>query len=158
MTATYGAVEGRDDAITVANVAADAPTATGFGTQDPNSAASFQVNLFAQEVQPFVEATYMIWTVGPLNDDGLYSWATTNNPTSADGVPRVYILVRDLADFTATDEADVLQSLRDLGFYFEGEDPNANIPELAPVIKTNNPNCIENSVMIQSPAVVHSRL
>ena len=132
-------MEGRDDAITVENKPFGAPSGlTGFATADPNSAASLQVNLRATAPQPFVMSNYVIFGLGPLNDDGLYSWATICT-SRAD--PRIYILVRDLDDFAANAEVEVLRSLRALGFYFDGEDPNPDIPELRPVIKSNNENC-----------------
>ena len=81
----------------------------------------------------------MIFDLGDLNDEGLYSWTTIY--TNGD-VPRLYILVRDLDDFAANDEEAVLQMCRDKGFFFDDEAPNENsVDGMEPVLKSNN-DCI----------------
>lgn len=152
VTGEYGAVDGNDDAITVENnscfplpldIFCIPANIKGFASRSSVEGASkstLQVNLRAEEPQPFNEddANYTIFGVGPLNEDGLYSWATIYCPDS-NGNDYMYILVRDINTFKGSEEEVVAMDwARSNGFSFEGEDSLSGAP---PVIETNWNNC-----------------
>ena len=62
--------------------------------------------------EPFATANYWIIGLGPRGDDGKYAWATVSDPS----LHSLYVLARDVAEFGAQYEADVLATLAEQGF------------------------------------------
>jgi lipocalin len=152
VTGEYGAVDGNDNAITVENnscfplpfdqicIPANIKGFASRSSIEGASKSTLQVNLRAQEPQPFNEdnANYRIFGVGPLNEDGLYSWATIYTPSN-DGTDYMYILVRDIDSFKGSEqEVAAMDWTRANGFSFEGE---SNLSGAPPVVETNWNNC-----------------
>jgi lipocalin len=74
------------------------------------------VKLFIPYDQAYADPNYVIFGLGPQNDDGLYSWAAITNGDD----DRLFILARDIADFKANYEDDVIEFAKSRGFIFEG--------------------------------------
>lgn len=88
----------------------------GYAVQSPATEGDLQVVLGPsadpENPQPFTKSNYWIIGLGPINDDGLYDWATVSD----EGLMSLYVLVRDVATFKAEYEDDVLATLADQGF------------------------------------------
>ena len=84
--------------------------------QSPDIEGSLQVVLGPsadpEEPQTFTESNYWIIGLGPINADGLYSWATVSDS----GLKSLYVLARDVAVFQAEYEDEVLATLAEQGF------------------------------------------
>jgi lipocalin len=128
VTADYGAVDGRDDVITVKNtykVFSRVPVSiTGYAVAKPEQSGEFQVTLgpFANPESPkdFSSTNYLIFGLGPIMD-GRYDFALISDPTRS----TLYVLVRDVARFREQHEADVLQRLEEEGFTRDDNKPLA---------------------------------
>lgn len=118
VTADYGATN-KSDVISVVNTVrpflGDVVVA-GYGVQDPDTQGSFDVVLgpFADPADPqdFDESNYWIIGLGPVNDNGLYDWATVSDPT----LRTLYVLARDVDTFREEYQDDVLATLAEQGF------------------------------------------
>ena len=88
----------------------------GYAVQSPDIEGSLQVVLGPsadpEEPQTFTESNYWIIGLGPINADGLYSWATVSDS----GLKSLYVLARDVAVFQAEYEDEVLATLAEQGF------------------------------------------
>jgi lipocalin len=118
VTADYGAVQGRDDVITVTNrnLALGLPVSiSGYGVANPNQVGEFQVNLgpFANPAKPnpYSSTNYLVFGLGPIVD-GKYDYALVSEPKKVS----LYVLVRDVSRFRTKYETDVLKQLETLGF------------------------------------------
>ena len=140
VTADYNATS-KGDVVSVLNIVRLNPFGTtlipipvgGYAVQstDTNEQGALQVILGPQadpeEPRPYTRANYWVMDVGPINQDGLYSWATVSAP----GLNELYVLVRDVEDFEQCCEEDVLARLTEQGFTADNNKP----------IKTNQQNC-----------------
>jgi len=89
----------------------------GYAAQSPAESAKLEVSLgpFADPAsrEPFSPpGNYWIIDLGPKNADGKYEWAVVSGPDMS----QLYVLVRDVADFKARQEEDVLASIHAKGF------------------------------------------
>ena len=89
---------------------------TGYASQNAELAGELEVHLGPtadpETPEPFATANYWIIGLGPRGDDGKYAWATVSDPS----LHSLYVLARDVAEFSAQYEADVLATLAEQGF------------------------------------------
>jgi len=131
VTADYGAVQGRNNVITVKNtnkVLGLPVSIGGYAVANPEQSGEFQVTLgqFANPEKPkdFSSTNYLIFGLGPIVD-GKYDFALVSDPEQA----TLYVLVRDVARFHEQHEAEVLQRLQDEGFTSDSNKPLATNQE-----------------------------
>jgi len=152
VTGEYGIVAGNENAITVRNkscipgvIPCKRYALDGFASrsaEEDASKTSFYVKNGATEVPTYspIRENYRIFELGPLNENGKYSWALVSN--GRDGT-KMYILVRDIESFKGSeDEEDAMEVARDNGFHFEGEETETR---LKPLIETSWKDCEEIS-------------
>jgi lipocalin len=89
----------------------------GFAAQSSDTAGALTVSLGptakdASKAEFRAPGNYWIIKLGEINDDGLYEYAVVSD----DRQSQLYVLVRDVARFRENNEADVLATLKDLGF------------------------------------------
>ena len=146
VTADYGAIEGDPKKISVTNTVrpsgflgwfTDAIVVEGFAAQSDTVLGQLEVNLPAgpfggeidiNDVTYEHPGNYWILELGPFNAEGKYSWSIVTNNSEGG---QLYILVRDVADFEANHEAEVLAKVEAYGFTRGGNRPR----------KTNQKNC-----------------
>ena len=89
---------------------------TGYASQNADLAGELEVFLGPradpEAPEPFATANYWIIGLGPRGDDGKYAWATVSDPS----LHSLYVLARDVDEFAAQYEADVLATLAEQGF------------------------------------------
>lgn len=90
----------------------------GFAAQSDETAGALSVSIgpTSEDNPALVEfkdpGNYWIVALGETNDDGLYKWSVVSDPKQRS----LYILVRDVEDFRANDQDDVLDMVKDMGF------------------------------------------
>ncbi len=127
----YGLVEGRPDIIRVINSAEFANDAqgivlSGYATASPDYFTVLQVNNGAAAPLPYTAPNYVIFGLGPKDQNGQYSWTSI----ASNDINTLYILVRDLDGFAENYEDEALAYVQSFGFPFEGasNDPGVVVP------------------------------
>mmetsp|Transcript_98487 Transcript_98487/g.306673 ORF Transcript_98487/g.306673 Transcript_98487/m.306673 type:complete len:209 (+) Transcript_98487:37-663(+) len=118
VTADYGVLAGRADAISVTNavdVLGKQVKVSGYAVADTTRTGVFEVSLGPEadpaHARPFGKPNYLVLAVGPLVD-GRYDYAVVSDPRMLS----LYILTRDVDRFRERYESDVLKKVSDLGF------------------------------------------
>jgi lipocalin len=122
--AVYGLVEGRPDVIRVVNSAENPPRVIqGYATASPESFTILQVNLGASEPEPYAAPNYVIFGLGPKDQNGQYTWSAI----AGDDIYTLFLIVRDLDDFAANYEDEALAYVQSFGFPLEGDDSDPGV-------------------------------
>ena len=119
-TATYGVDPSNPDRITVANfehwksVTGPVVKVPGYATQpNPDTyPGRLSVHLFADGATGGFAAPYWILKLGPLNSDGLYSYAVVSDEFRF----TLFVLVRDVAVYKSTYQTEITTFLAEQGF------------------------------------------
>jgi len=129
----YGVVEGQPDVIRVINTAVFPNTTipfvlSGYATASPDSFTVLQVNNGATAPLKYFAPNYVVFGLGPKDQNGQYTWSAI---TSTD-IKDLYLLVRDLDDFAKNYEDTALAYVKSFGFPFEGASTDKGVVERLP--------------------------